>query len=143
MNAITFSSFCSSGAVKATYFPIASFVCEKALSPAQRQALWRPILDDFERLRIRGAGGARFTVAFAKADMEVRSNSWRLPHYNSNSHTPCSECQCDRVGLRPYTDLTPSARWRATTIGPKATDQFIARCGAADLRHPLMASVFR
>ena len=76
-----------------------------------------------------------FCLLFAKGDEEVHCNEWGLPHYNGAE--VCSECLANRDD-RPYTDLRPSAAWRATT--PLGHEAYMARC--REPRHPLLASPF-
>ena len=61
---------------------------------------------------------------FAKADEEqhvVSWGMWGMPGYNAPDEV-CPECLANR-DQRPFTDLSPGARWRATDR------MHFARCG--------------
>ena len=78
----------------------------------------------------------QFVLLFAKADEATRSDDWGLKHYNSVLQN-CPECLADRDGL-PYTDLQPSAKWRATEI----LDSEIYLSRIRDPKHPLARCSF-
>ena len=100
---------------------------------------WPAIIDDLETLA-RGidlqSGRWRFVVLFAKADEETHVLGWGLPSYNDPGEL-CTECLADRC-FRPFTDLSISARWRATARLPLVSYMQRFR----EPRHPLAASKF-
>ena len=133
---ISFGGMFGQGGFKMCQLPIASFMKgEGKIGPAALQSLWGPILAGFEQLARVGINGRRFLLLFGKGDLDVRSNSWGLPHFNS-IRQPCSECMCDRAA-RPFTDMRSTAVWRSTQL---TAEQFIAR--AETPLHPLLASRF-
>ena len=140
VNLISFGGFFSRSGERIGKWPIVSYI-QGVINKAQEDALWAPIIADFEFLATTGIGGWRFALVFAKGDLEVRANHWHLHHWNNDE--PCTECSCNK-GMVPYTDLRPSALWRATTFPAttSGTDRVISRSTSAS-PHPLLASSFR
>ena len=135
-NVLSWGSFFASGGEKVSHFLLASYIKEAGRVPQDILAnLWTPIFRDFDALLTTDIGGFFFLPLFAKADLECRSNSWGLPHYNGDEI--CTECMADRAGL-PFTDLRTTARWRGALVGNAAA--FLAR-GRVPL-HPLLSSSF-
>ena len=134
-NVLSWGSFLGSGGEKVSQFIMGSYIKEGRLSQDQIDKMWAPILADFEHLLTHPVGGYCFTLLYAKGDLEVRSNSWGLPHYGS--FEICTECRAD-TGTRPYTDLGSQAAWRSCLIGNAA--QFLERVRRP--LHPLVASSF-
>ena len=132
-NIISWSSLFGAGGEKKCQYMYASYIKRDALTGAQLESVWAPLLHGLETLATQGVGGYRFFVLFGKGDMEVRSNTWGLPHYNGIE--VCSECRCNRSS-HPYTDLRGGAAWRPTLV--VTTEAFRSRLRLP--LHPLMAS---
>ena len=54
----------------------------------------------------------KFVLIYAKGDAQVRCDDWGMRHYNA-ADLVCPECLGNR-STRPFTDLQPTAAWRAT-----------------------------
>ena len=105
---------------------------------------WERLLRDFDELASGQVGGHvvapapggrawAFALLFAKSDEETRCLEFGFPSYTGPE--PCSECLANR-GERPYTDLRPSAAWRATERMP--LEYYLAR--PKEPLHPLARS---
>ena len=136
-NVLSFSTLLGDETENLRQWTIASYIKTGPATNEQLAALWAPLLADLRSLAEgRDIGPWRFILLFAKADLECRSNSWGLPHYNA-AREPCSECTANRSTM-PFTDLRASAAWRsAPALTPAA---YIARCRAP--LHPLVSSDF-
>ena len=60
------------------------------------------------------AGEYRFAFWGIAADLDYLCNVWRLRHFNAATNN-CFRCNCNRSDT-PWTDLTPSAAWRAKPV---------------------------
>jgi hypothetical protein len=136
------------GSEKTTHFPISTWMKSKETTPAQTQAFWTTVLDDFRDLAVgrtqenvllaQDAHGRtwRFLLLFCKGDEQVRADEWGLVHYNAANQC-CPDCLANR-STHPFSDLQASADWRTTVITD--LDTYMNRFRVP--RHPLAASPF-
>ena len=145
---VSWSSLLASGSEKVSHYPIATFTRPKhkfdreLLSPC-----WDLTLRDFQSLALGLLGGEaivpaeggrcfKLVLLFCKGDEQVRSDEWGLAHHNAAGEC-CPDCKANRTNL-PFTDLQPSAGWRATQAMSSA--EFVGRMRAP--HHPLVRSPF-
>ena len=81
-NVISWRGLLSRAGERLSQSPVATFIKDDALPPDDEQAVWQPILREFEQLAREGVGGRRFLLMFARADLQNRCDAWRLPHFN-------------------------------------------------------------
>ena len=135
-NCLSFSGLLGVGDEKVTKFLVCSSIKNKTRTDHNA---WPRLLADLDMLGegIELGGEVwKFVFLFAKADEEQHVVSWGLPSYNAPDEV-CSECLADR-NHRPFTDLSPGARWRETERMPFAT--YVQR--VREPKHPLVASKF-